>query len=65
MEKISDIYFFVQAVLLITTFPSETVGKSLYVKWLYDAVNVILSLQVIVRYVALEAQSWNLTWQQV
>ena len=65
MEKISDIYFFVQAVLLLATFPSETVGKSLYVKWLYDAVNVILSLQVIVRYVALEAQSWNLTWQQV
>ena len=34
--------------------------KSLDVKQLYDAVNVILSLQVIVRYVALEAQSWNL-----
>ena len=62
MEKISDIYFFVQAVLLLSTFPSETVGKSLDVKRLYDAVNVLLSLQVIVRYVAfLEAQSWNLT----
>ena len=60
MTKISDIYVFVQAVLLLSTFPSETVGGSLDVKRLYDAVNVILSLQVIIRCVALlELQSWN------
>ncbi|XP_030971547.1 cycloartenol synthase-like isoform X1 [Quercus lobata] len=34
-----------KAVLLLSTFPSETVGKSLDVKRLYDAVNVLLSLQ--------------------
>ncbi|KAF3961971.1 hypothetical protein CMV_013466 [Castanea mollissima] len=34
-----------KAVLLLSTLPSETVGKSLDVKRLYDAVNVILSLQ--------------------
>jgi cycloartenol synthase len=60
MTKISDIYVFVQAILLLSTFPSETVGGSLDVKRLYDAVNVILSLQVIIRCVALlELQSWN------
>ncbi|KAF3960242.1 hypothetical protein CMV_015031 [Castanea mollissima] len=35
-----------KADLLLSTFPSETVGKSLDVKRLYDAVNVSLSLQV-------------------
>ncbi|KAM4113425.1 hypothetical protein ACJW30_05G219400 [Castanea mollissima] len=35
-----------KADLLLSTFPSETVGKSLDVKRLYDAVNVILSLQL-------------------
>nr|POE58885.1 cycloartenol synthase [Quercus suber] len=34
-----------KAVLLLSTFPSETVGKSLDVKRLYDAVNVLLSIQ--------------------
>ncbi|KAK7856909.1 cycloartenol synthase [Quercus suber] len=34
-----------KAVLLLSTFPSETVGKSLDVKRLYDAVNVIHSLR--------------------
>ncbi|KAK4587597.1 hypothetical protein RGQ29_018848 [Quercus rubra] len=35
-----------KAVLLLSTFPSEIVGKSLDVKRLYDAVNVLLSLQL-------------------
>ncbi|KAF3956068.1 hypothetical protein CMV_018780 [Castanea mollissima] len=34
-----------KAVLLLSTFPSETVGKLLDLKRLYDAVNVLLSLQ--------------------
>ncbi|KAM3749852.1 hypothetical protein ACB098_05G216900 [Castanea mollissima] len=36
-----------KAVLLLSTFPSETVGKLLVLKRLYDAVNVLLSLQLI------------------
>ncbi|KAK4607134.1 hypothetical protein RGQ29_001095 [Quercus rubra] len=47
------------AVLLLTTFPSETVGKSLYVKWLYDAVNVILSLQCLSLTKLVTCISWN------
>ncbi|KAM3702002.1 hypothetical protein ACJW31_05G217500 [Castanea mollissima] len=35
-----------KAVLLLSTFPSETVGKLLDLKRLYDAVNVLLSLQI-------------------
>lgn len=38
--------FFLQAVLLLSRVPSETVGEPLEAKRLYDAVNVILSLQV-------------------
>ncbi|KAB1213040.1 Cycloartenol synthase [Morella rubra] len=38
-----------KAVLLLSQIPSEAVGKSLDVKRLYDAVNVILSLQVNIR----------------
>lgn len=40
-------YFFVQAVLLLSTLPPVAVGEALDVMRLYDAVNVILSLQVI------------------
>jgi hypothetical protein len=39
--------------MLLSQFPSETVGKSVDVKRLYDAVHVILSLQVTIIYVAL------------
>lgn len=34
-----------KAVLLLSKLPSSTVGEPLEVKWVYDAVNVILSLQ--------------------
>lgn len=41
-----------QAALLLSTLPTETVGESLDMKKLYDAVNVTLSLQVIICYIA-------------
>jgi cycloartenol synthase len=53
LTKFSDIYFIVQAVILLSKFASETVGKSVDVKRLYDAVHVILSLQVTIIYFAL------------
>lgn len=40
--------FLLQAVLLLSKLPSEIVGKSIDVERIYDAVNVILSLQVTV-----------------
>lgn len=44
----SNICLFLQAVLLLSKLPSEIVGKSIDEERIYDAVNVILSLQVTV-----------------
>ena len=44
----NDICLFLQAVLLLSKLPSEIVGKKIDEQQLYNAVNVILSLQVTV-----------------
>lgn len=51
-----------QAVLLLSRFPSETVGESLDMKRLYDAVHVILSLQVMINYVAILVAQVFVVW---
>lgn len=42
-----NLCFFVQAALLLSQIPRENVGEPIDAERLYDAVNVILSLQVI------------------
>lgn len=46
----NNIYFFIQAALLLSKLPTGIVGESLDMKRLYDAVNVALSLQVMIGY---------------